>query len=279
MTKLIHFALCSLVATGAFAAQFHDFYVIPVAAHTEGSDGASWRTDVSIQNIQATPVTIEFAVVESGEGLFDNVAPVAVGPDGASSVTIPAGASRTLTDVLDHHRGRAATTGALLVGGDQEFAMTSRTYSRTPAGTVGQTVAAASDVAFDGSDRSSTLYLPGLAQNGVFRTNIGMLISATTVPLTVTVTIDGEDGSALGSRTFTVQPGATTHVQFSARSVASATFAAAGAVIRISDGSGTVIASASVVDNATGDASFINGGAAAAGAATPLSRLLARQGF
>ena len=53
--------LCLSVAAVASAAQVTDFYVIPVAAHAPGANGTSWRTDVSIENIQTVPVTVDIA--------------------------------------------------------------------------------------------------------------------------------------------------------------------------------------------------------------------------
>lgn len=261
MRKLI-VILCTFVAAAASAAQFRDFYVIPVAAHAPGAKGTSWRTDVAIQNIQKTPVTVEMALVETGEGVPDNIAPV------GSSVTVPPGATVMLPDVLNNYRGRPSASGALLVGGDETFAITSRTYNQTPAGTLGQTVSASGDVATDGTDDASTLFIPGLIQNSAFRTNLGLVMSAVNKPLTVSVTVNG------GSRTFTVQPGVTTHVQFPVTAVSSSSFDAGGAVVHIVDGTGTVVAYGSIVDNGTGDASFVSGGTAVAGGVQSLKQLL-----
>lgn len=272
LSRLLTLA-CFLMAITASAAELRDFYVIPVAAHAAGANGTSWRTDLSIQNVQAEPLVIEVSVVETGEGLLDNVFPVSL--NGASSVTIPANGSLTLTDVLKSHRGRLETSGALLVGGDRVFAVTSRTYDVTPNGTVGQTVSGSPDVA-SGSGEGA-LFIPGLVSNAAQRTNLGLVMSAST-PLVVAVSIRGTDGRSLGERTFNVAAGMTTHVQFSATSVAAAPFDVAGAVVRIRSGDGTAIAYASVVDNATGDASYISGGTAAAGAVAPLAELLSTTG-
>jgi hypothetical protein len=203
------------------------------------------------------------SLVGTGEGLLDNIFPL---PD----VTVPAGGNVILPDVL---KNQTQTSGALLVGGNQAFALTSRTYDLTPAGTMGQTVPPATDVASDGNSATSTLYIPGLISNAGFRTNLGLVMSATT-PMTVVVSINGAGGQTLGTRTFNVAAGMTTHVQFGTPSVAAAPFDAAGAVVQISAGTGTVIAYASIVDNATGDASFVSGGTAGAGAVSPLSALL-----
>lgn len=265
--------ISSLITFSAFAGELRDFYVIPVAAHATGGNGTSWRTDLSIQNVRLAPVTIEIAVVESGEGQPDNIFPVSL--NGALSVTVPGSGSLTLTDVLKNHRSRVETTGALLVGGDGVFAITSRTYNLTANGTVGQTVSGSADVASSGSDEDS-LYIPGITSSATARTNLGLMMSAAT-PLDIAVSINGPDGHFLGERMFHVATGTTTHVQFNATTVASALFEAAGAVVRIVSGNGTVIAYASLVDNATGDASFISGGTAAVGTVPPLAALLVRE--
>ena len=66
-------------------------------------------------------------------------------------------------------------------------------------------------------------------------------------------------------------------MQFNFPSVTVATLDSAGAVVHIVSGTGTVIAYGSVVDDATGDASYIAGGTASAGSVNPLSLLLKRR--
>src|SRR4029079_6415847 len=93
MRNLSFVVLCTLIATSAAASQVRDFYVIPVVAHTTGQNGTAWRTDASIQNIQSTEITVDMSLVASGEGLLDNVVAL-------PSVTIPAGGSTTIADIL-----------------------------------------------------------------------------------------------------------------------------------------------------------------------------------
>lgn len=255
--------LSMFIAIAAAASEVRDFYVIPIVAHTNGANGTAWRTDVSIQNIQSSPLTVDMSLIASGEGLADNITSL-------PSVTVPAGGSVTIPDILQNS---AQTSGALLAGSSKAFALTSRTYDKTPNGTFGQTVSPATDIAADGSSSTSTLYLPGLAANGSFRTNIGLVMAANSA-MTVSVTINAPDGHALGTKTFNVGAGMTTHVQFGTPSVAAAPFDAGSAVVRITSGSGTAIAYASIVDNATGDASYISGGTASAGAVLPMTSLL-----
>jgi hypothetical protein len=267
MRKILFIVLSLVVVAGASAADLHDFYVIPVAAHTAGANGTSWRTDVAIQNIQTTPITVEMSLVESGEGRLDNIVPV------PTTVTIAAGGSALLTDVLGFAAAAdASTSGSLLIGADKPFAVTSRTYNATAAGTFGQTVPPASGAGAEGS----TIFIPGLISNAAFRTNVGMLMSATT-PMSVIVAFNGANGQVLGKRVFNVAAGSTTHVQFAASTVSPSSFDTAGGVVRILQGNGTVIAYASIVDNATGDASYIAGGEDTAGPIAPLSFLLDRR--
>src|SRR5688500_3424507 len=111
----------------AFGSHFGDFHVIPGAGRGPGLAGSMWQTDVIIHNFQTTPLTVEIGLVESGLGQAENFFPVMI--DGAATVTIPAGATRALTDLLRNHRGRATALGALLLGGNQPFAVTSRIYN------------------------------------------------------------------------------------------------------------------------------------------------------
>lgn len=261
MRKLMLVLFC-LVAVSAFGAQISDFYVIPVVAHTTGANGTAWRSDLSIQNISSSPLNVDMSLIASGEGLLDNIISL-------PSITVPPGGSVMVADVL---KNQSQTSGALLVGGDHPFALTSRTYNQTAAGTFGQTVPPAADVASGGS---STIYIPGLISNNSFRTNIGLVMSATTA-MTVVVTLNGASGQTLGTRTFTVPAGATNHVQFGTPSIAAPPFDVASATVRIMSGNGTVVAYASIVDNVTGDASFIAGNTATAGSVLPLRILLSQ---
>jgi hypothetical protein len=267
MNKRLIFLLSLLLPLAASGAELRTFYVIPVAAHTSGANGTAWRSDVTIQNPGTTTLTIDISAVKSGEGLTDNIVPV------SSGIAVPAGGVVALSDVLNGTAaGEVIPSAALLIGSDKPFAVTSRTYNSTANGTYGQTVSPASDIATAGS----TIYIPGIIANARFRTNIGLLMVANT-PMTVGVALTDEGGETRGQRIMNVAAGSATHVQFGTAAVASRTFDSAGAVVRIVHGDGSVIAYASVVDNITGDASFITGGVDIARPVEPLSLLLLRR--
>ncbi|HEY0371607.1 MAG TPA: hypothetical protein VGD79_06375 [Thermoanaerobaculia bacterium] len=257
------FALMANVA--AYANHYADFYVIPIAGHTAGQNGTNWMSDVAIQNFQPTPLDVQIVVIESGFDP-DNVFPVAT-EDDAGSVTVPAGGSVLLHDILANHRGSSSVTGALLVGSDRPFAITSRTYSMSPAGdTVGQTVPPSANFLDNTLSPinlpTAVAYVPGLVQNNEFRTNLGFVAangSGSGATMNLAITIKGQFGSTLGTRNYSIAPGAVMQIQFSAREIADANFNVGGAEFRITTGSGSVVPYASVIDNRTADAVFVTG--------------------
>ena len=242
-----------------------DFYVIPVASHTVGSNGSVWMSDVAIQNIQTTPINVQLVVIESGEGNSDNVFPLTTDTVNGS-ITVPAGGSVLLKDILNNYRGRSSTTAAILVGADQPFAVTSRSYVTLGDGSmVGQTVTPVSgfiENTIGRTDPKSRAFLPGLVSNAAFRTNIGFVAgnsSASGQTMAVTVTIRNSTGAVIGTRLFAIPPGNFEQLQFSVTSITTNQFDVGSAEIAITQGNGSVVPYASVVDNKTSDASFILG--------------------
>lgn len=260
------FALLALFASlTARANHYADFYVIPAAGHTPGVNGTNWMTDLAIQNFQSTPLTVQVVVVEAGYD-FDNVYPLTT-DDSSGSITVPANGNVMVKDLLNGHRGMSTTLGALLVGADRPFAITSRTYSMSPAGdTVGQTVPGVGnflDNTLSPIDLATAVaYVPGLVQNAQFRTNLGFVAangSGSGGPMTLSVTIRDFDGAIIGTRSFSIAAGAVMQLQFPVRTMTNTNFDAGGAEFRITGGSGSVIPFASVIDNRTADAVFVTG--------------------
>ncbi|HSP33868.1 MAG TPA: hypothetical protein VLU46_06095 [Thermoanaerobaculia bacterium] len=258
-----------LVPLAAFGQSvYSDTYVIPVAGHTQGLNG-TWQTDVAITNFSSTPLTVQIIVVETGEGNVDNIFPLTTDTNTTGSVTVAPNTTVLLRDLLSTYRGRQSTLGALILGGDKPFAVTSRAYNTNSSScggsSLGQTVTPARDF-FENStgrsDNSAVAYLPGLMNNASTRTNIGFLAgtgSAAGQTMVVTVTIKNGAGQTLGTKLVTIPAGNFTQTQFSVSSVTSTPFDIGSAEIRITQGSGAVVPYASVIDNASGAAAYVMG--------------------
>lgn len=264
MKKIIlFFVLAVSISSIALANHYADFYVLPVASHVRGANATLWMSDIAIQNVQSFPLAVSLVLIESGEASVDNV--IALNLPGAGT-TIPAGGSVLLRDVLAN-QGKAELAGAILVGAEAPFAITSRSYVTAPGGgTFGQTVPPARDflenTLGDTDPATATAYLPGLVNNARFRTNIGFVAGTSnlaTSALQIQVTLKDAAGATLGSQTFTIDPGAFRHLQFSSRAIADQTFDVGSAELRILSGDGAVVPYASVVDNTTADAIFVSG--------------------
>jgi len=245
------------------ASEYADLYVIPVAGHLTGSNGSNWASDIAIQNFQTTPLTVQLIVIESGEGMPDNVSPL--DSQAGSSVTVPANGTRILRDALNGHRGLPQTIGAVILGSDRPFAVSSRSYSTTPTGaTESESVMPVRDFLDnslgDTNLTSAIAYVPGLTANARYRTNLGFVAgSGSSSGLTVEVTLRGADGALLGTRMFTIPGASFEHVQFSSTSMTNQTFDEASATYRIVSGDGAVIPYASVIDNLSAAAFYISG--------------------
>jgi hypothetical protein len=103
--------------------------------------------------------------------------------------------------------------------------------------------------------------LTGLVVDHDFiRTNIGFFAAASrNGPMRVTVTLLGDDGSPLGSRSFDIPAGAMLQAQVSARNLTAASFDSGSARVSIVSGDGIATSYASVVVSGSSEGIFIVG--------------------
>jgi len=260
--------LACLAAPSALRAQsvYSDTYVIPVVAHVQGAFGTTWMSDVIITNFHTTPLTVQLILIESGENNSDNVFPL-VTTNLNGSVTVAPNNTVVLRDVLAGYNGRTNSSGALILGGDQTFAATSRTYSMSANGVSngGQTVTPARDF-FENStgrsDNNAVAYVTGITNNASTRTNIGFVAgtgSGAGATLAVEVTIRSSTGASLGTKLVSIPAGNFTQTQFSVSSITNTPFDVGTAEFRILGGLGSVLPYASVIDNNSGNAMYIMG--------------------
>lgn len=257
------FLLCFLVAAGAaHADHYADTYVIPIAGHTPGANGTTWMSDLAIRNISTQPLTVEMVFIETGDQTFDNVQPL-MGDNTDGSVTLNANETLLLEDVLEGYRGRTSTIGAIILGGNRPFAVTSRAYNNQSP--VGETVPPTRDFlenSLEQADNAGFAYIPGVAQNADWRTNFGFVAGAggsASVNMHVEVTVRSAAGGVLGTRTFVITPGSFAHQQVNLRSIASGNFDVGSIDVRVASGEGSVVPYASLIDNRTGEAAYIMG--------------------
>ncbi len=157
---------------------------IPVASHDTGSHNSLWRTDLGILNAEgdATEATI-FA------------------GDAEESIDVCAGCQVLIHDVLGGLGvlGSAAlriTTGAPVIVTSRTFTVLPSEDPCRPAGTLGQYLPSSAQDTF--LEYSKNYYLPQLAENTSFRTNIAFTNTGDT-PTSVRICLYDSDDSMFGS--------------------------------------------------------------------------------
>lgn len=262
MRKTTLFLLSCLFSVSAFANHYADTYVIPVVGHLEGANGSMWMSDLAIRNFSNAPLNVQMIVIESGFDTVDNVHPLMSDADDDGMLTVPPGHTVQLRDIMKNYRGRTSNLGALIVGANAPFAVTSRAYSNSML--LGQTVPGARDFldnSIGTADNNATAYIPGIVNSAAARTNVGFVAGSagSSSPMTVEVTARNASGGAVGTRSVTIPAGRFVHIQFPVASFANIPFDIGSADFRITEGEGVVVPYASVIDNTTREATYIMG--------------------
>jgi len=240
----------------AAAAQLAPAWMVPAAASTPGEYGTFWLTDLSIHNPHAEGLPVAVQALPSGQENWSVP---------TLRVDVPGYATVNLWDALGPDGLALDGTAALLVWVDRDPAdcpgaacdiyVSSRTYTPDPLsedGEFGQTIPAEridEGVAWDGLG-----YLAGVLNDGVaFRCNVGAA-SWTADWTTVRVDVQDADGAILATEELVVPPFG--HVQHRL-----ATPIEGGSLVfYLVDGpdDALVFPYASVVNRATGDASYLS---------------------
>jgi hypothetical protein len=222
-------------------------YFIPAAAKIAGGSGTNWMTDVVLHNPGTAAVTAALYYLVSGG---DNSGAA------AHSVTVNAAASLKLPDIVGSLFGMGGTSGAIRIVASAPLLIGSRTYNDQGAsGTYGQSIDGLSaDTAFGTLNQP---HLIQLAKNAAYRTNMGF-VNTTAASLTLNVYLySGADSSQIGSRSIPLA--AYEHVQENniIQDLTAADVDDAYAVITTQTNGSRYFAYASVVDNRTGDPTYI----------------------
>jgi len=212
---------------------------VAAAAHAQGALGSQWRTDLGLLNTGTgtAHVTVLFHQGTGTASMVRNLSP---------------GEQAVLADVVGMMG--ASGSGSLEVQSDLALYITSRTYNQSGSGTFGQYLDGMAASAGLGTGQSA--YLPQLAENAQYRTNIGFVNTGGTTA-TVQVELLDASGSVLATFSQDVAPGQSWQANRPFSTQAGRTNLSGGSArVTVTAGSG-VIAYASVVDNGTQDPTTI----------------------
>jgi trimeric autotransporter adhesin len=220
---------------------------LQVASHASGANQSQWRTDLGLLNPGTVAASAQL-VLHASSGAVTR------------TQSVQPGQQLILTDVVGSFAG-ASGSAALEVVSDQPLKVSSRTYNLVangatcyPRGTFGQNYDAVASG--QGLATGTSAWLPQLAENTAYRTNIA-LTNTGTAAAKVTVTLFDGAGGQIGSYGVDLDAGQYKQEARPFSTKAGQTAMARGyAKVTVTLGSG-VIASASVVDNLTNDPTTI----------------------
>ena len=218
--------------------------VVPAAAHAKGAARTQWVTDLSIANPGDDEANVTIHV--------QRWQPDATTPE-PRQWRLPAGQSLELDDVLV---SAFAIDGAatLRVESDRPVVTVSRTYNDTPDGTYGQFVRALPLGHAIGDEVVGHLLM--LEESPRFRTNIGVT-SLSNHEVSVEIEIVTADGASLGATVLTLPPRGAIQRLRMIRDFTKSAVEGARATVRALTPDGRVMAYATVIDNQTGDPTYI----------------------
>jgi hypothetical protein len=222
---------------------------IATGAHLQGYNSSRWRTDVWVDNPGPDPATYTIALLERDQA---NTSPP------AKTYSLTSGSSVAYHDILlsGFDFTGAAALRIVLVSG--QVLVTSRTYNQPGAGTYGQFVPAvprSQAISYGQSARLLGLsHDPSLAAG--FRTNIG-LVNASAADIHVDVAYYKGGGGYLGTVGQDLSPYEFVQLDRAFESVTSDVVTDGFAVVHTTTADGKFLAYASVVDNLTGDPTFV----------------------
>jgi hypothetical protein len=253
--------------------------VIPSVGHLDGIN-SQWQSDIRMANtgFSKQQYLLSFAPASS------NQSAVTTGVK-QTTVTVDAGSTVALDDVARNWFGVGslgeAANGVLIVRpvdsahsnavtpSVSNTIVSSRTYSVSSAGTLGQYIPAIPFSAFIGAATqggpASILSLQQIAQSAAFRTNIG-LVEAAGATANVTLSVFDDSGKDVKDVPLTLN--AFQQVQLNSFLAQQGITLNDGRIeVKVSSGAGKITAYASVVDNRTSDPLLISG--------VPLNQVLA----
>jgi hypothetical protein len=245
-----------------------DSLIVPAVAHATGVN-SDWQTDLRLLNLGTEKQKYALNLTLSGQ-------------DGTqtgktSELELNPGQNAALNDVVKQWYGVGSLPGESGTGvleirplnkgqlGAQAVPVTqslvslasSRTYNKTPQGTLGEYVPALPFGSFIGGtpaegEPKSVLSLQQLAQNSAYRSNLG-LVEASGNPVNVEIRFYDDEGVSILTLPVSLQAGEHRQLNQVLAMNGLTDVPSARAEIEVVSGEGKISAYASVVDNVTGD--------------------------
>ncbi len=186
-------ALVALTAAASAALTPGTLVVVPAAARGAGAGTSVWQMDLVLINDGSASATVRLTWLERNT---DNTGAAPV------TVTVPAGQTLVIEDVIGTRLGRQSGAGAILVTSNRPVAATSRIYNLQSGVTFGQGFDGLSAAAAVAAGAGTTI--AGLRQDAGSRSNVFAVAGPNGASFTLTGRTPA--GSGLGSRTVTVPP-------------------------------------------------------------------------
>jgi hypothetical protein len=224
---------------------------VPTGAHLTGFKNVNWRTDLEIHNPGTHRVSYIIALLLRDQ---DNNLPTFKG-----TFLLDARRSARYNDLLYATFGFSGAAAIRLTPIDGPIIVTSRTYNQVPTGTYGQsvpTIARSQAIAFSQDARMIALsHDPTLAAG--YRTNLGF-VNASPAQIRVEAEFYLATGVPLGERTYDLQAFGFRQIDRAFEQVTADPVDDGYIVVRTTTPGAKFFANAVVVDNLTGDPTYVD---------------------
>ena len=226
-----------------------DPLVVTTTANAGGLNDARWTTDLDLHNSANESASVEVELLKRDIANPD--------PDSVS-VTVNAGESLHLSNLLEQLFDYTGTASLRLTPGSGKLSASSRTYNTASTGTFGQFIPAVPvSFAISGTDEGRLVQLSRSAdRNQGYRSNIGF-VNVGDGNITVLIDLYRGDGTLLGQTSVVLRPGEHRQLTDVFAAVTTGDVAEGYAVLHADSGSARYLAYASVVDNRSGDPIYI----------------------
>ena len=239
LRQLITAASIALVPLTAGAATL----IVPVAGSAPGANGSVWKSDLTLHNTSAHAISATLVYHEQS------------GTTATATTTIPARGTVALADIVRTTFNAADTLGAIEIDlADTDaahVAVGSRIYNALGSGQFGQDIPAVKTA--DAANAGDVVVLAGLTSAADFRLNVGLY---TLTDTTVNWQLVRADGTLAASNSIDYAAGVQN--QYSASTLFTAALQD-NDVVQASIAKGTAIVYGSLINQSTGDPSFMPG--------------------